>query len=400
MKKSLSLIIAIVMIFGSSLFAQETEKKETKGFVFTDVISIPNTSVKNQYKSGTCWSFSGIAFVEAELLKSTGKEYDLSEMFCVNHTYSDRATKYVRLNGSLNFGSGAEVADVFRVITEYGMVPDEAYPGLNYGEENHVHGEMDEVLKSYVDAIIKNKNKRLTPVWHEGFDKLLATYLGELPSTFTYEGKEYTPQSFRDMAGFNVDNYIEITSYTDHPFYTEYALEISDNWLWEKTWNVPMDEMMAIIDNALESGYTVNWGADVSDKGFSWKNGVAIMPLQERNDLSGSEKEKWEALTPKERQDAIFSFDGPVKEVTATQEMRQQNYDNYMVTDDHGMLIVGTATDQDGNKYYKIKNSWGDEGHIYDGYFYASVPYVQLQTISIAVNKKAVPATIMKKLGQ
>lgn len=399
MKKSFSLFVA-AMIIGSSLFAQEPEKKEAEGFVFTDVISIPNTSVKNQYKSGTCWSFSGIAFVEAELLKSTGKEYDLSEMFCVNHTYSDRATKYVRLDGSLNFSSGAEVADVFRVIREYGMVPDEAYPGLNYGEDNHVHGEMDAVLKAYVEAVIQNKNKKLTPVWHEGFDKVLDTYLGEMPTTFTFEGKEYTPISFRDMTGFNVDNYLELTSYTDHPFYTEYALEISDNWLWAKSWNVPMNEMMAIIDNALKNGYSVNWGADVSDKGFSWKNGVAIMPLQEKNDLSGSEKEKWEALTPKEKQEAIYSFDGPVKEVTVTQEMRQQNYDNYLVTDDHGMLIVGTATDQNGNKYYKIKNSWGYEGHIYNGYFYASVAYVQLQTIGIAVNKKAVPAAILKKLGQ
>lgn len=376
------------------------KKKEAPGFVFTDQISIPNTSVKNQYKSGTCWSFSGIAFVEAELLRTTGKGFDLSEMFCVHHTYSDRAEKFVRLNGNLNFSSGAEVADVFRIISEYGMVPDAAFPGLNYGEENHVHGELDEVLKAYVNAVILNKNKKLTPVWHDGFDKILDTYLGELPEKFTYEGKEYTPQSFRDMTGFKVDDYLEFTSYTDHPFYTEYALEISDNWLWEKSWNVPMDEMMAIIDNALQSGYTVNWGADVSDKGFSWKNGVAIIPDEEKSDLSGSEKERWEALTPVERQKAMFSFEGPVKEATVTQEMRQQHYDNYMVTDDHGMLIVGTAVDQAGNKYYKIKNSWGVDGHIYDGYFYASEAYVQLQTIGIAVHKDAVPKNILKKLGE
>lgn len=398
--KSYYWIIAALIVSGTSIFAQEPEKKETPGFVFTDQISIPNTSVKNQYKSGTCWSFSGIAFVEAELLRTTRQEYDLSEMFCVYHTYSDRAEKFVRLNGHLNFSSGAEVADVFRIISEYGLVPDTAFPGLNYGEENHVHGELDEVLKAYVNAVILNKNKKLTPVWHDGFDKILDTYLGELPEKFTYEGKEYTPQSFRDMTGFKVDDYLEFTSYTDHPFYTEYALEISDNWLWEKSWNVPMVEMMAIIDNALQNGFSINWGADVSDKGFSWKNGVAILPDGDKSDLSGSEKERWEALIPAEKQNSIYSFEGPVKEVIVTQEMRQQHYDNYMVTDDHGMLIVGTAVDQAGNKYYKIKNSWGVDGHIYDGYFYASEAYVQLQTIGIAVHKDAVPKNILKKLGE
>ncbi len=398
--KSLSWLLLAFFFVSSTAMAQDKDEKkkdEKEGYQFTDIVTVPNTSVKNQYRSGTCWSFSGIAFMEAELLRTTDKEYDLSEMFVVYHTYSDKAEKYVRMHGNLTFGGGAEQTDVFRVFTKYGMVPESVYPGRAYGEEKHTHGEFDEVLKAYVDAIIKNKNRKLTPVWHEGFDKLLDTYLGELPETFTYEGKEYTPQSFAESTGFNPDDYIEISSYMKHPFYEEFVMEIPDNWLWAPIWNVHLDEMMAIIDNALENGYTVGWGADVSDKGFSWKKGIAIIPDETKPDLAGTEKEKWESLTAKEKKEALYSFDEPVKEKEITPEMRQQHYDNYLVTDDHGMLIVGIAEDQDGNKYYKIKNSWGADGHIYDGYFYASEAYVKLQTIGIAVHKDAVPKEIMKK---
>jgi len=401
--KSISITLSFIALFLSMQgFAQDEKDADTtkvKAFEFTDVIDIQNTSVKNQYRSGTCWSFSGLAFVEAELLRMTGKEYDISEMFFVNHTYSDRAKKYVRMNGKLNFGGGAEVSDVFRVIKLYGMIPESLYPGLEYGEPKHTHGELDALLKNYVDAIIKNKNNKLTPVWHDGFDKVLSTYLGELPEKFEYEGSEYTPMSFAESTGFNPDDYIEITSYSHRPYYKEFVMEIPDNWLWSEIYNVQLDEMMNIIDNALENGYTVNWGADVSDKGFAWKKGVAIIPAEDKPDLSGTEKEKWEALTAKEKKKAMYAFEGPVEEKVITPELRQEHYDNYLVTDDHGMLIVGTAVDQEGNKFYKVKNSWGTEGHIYDGYFYASVSYVKLQTIGIAVHKDAVPKKISKKLG-
>ncbi len=399
--KSFLWLIVSVFVLNLNAFSQNEnkEKKEIKGYHFTDITVVPHTSVKNQYRSGTCWSFSGIGFIEAELLRKTGVKYDLSEMFCVNHTYRDKAEKFVRLHGHLNFGSGAEFTDVFRVIKKYGLVPDTVYNGLKYGEKMHVQGEMDAILKSYVDAVIKNKNRKLTPVWHDGFDKVIDTYLGELPKTFSYKGKSYTPESFRDMTGINVDDYIEITSYKAHPYYKPFAMAIPDNWLWADIMNVPLDDMMTIIDNALNSGYTVGWGADVSDKGFNWKKGVAIIPNQHPTDLSGTDLAHWEALSKKERNKELYSFDSIVEEVNVTPELRQKDYDNYKVTDDHGMLIVGIAKDQKGNKYYKIKNSWGTDQK-YKGYFYASKAYVELQTIGIAVNKKAIPKKIRKKFKE
>jgi len=393
------LIVFTLSLTTDIILAQEEETKEPSSYKFTIKIENDESPVKNQYKSGTCWSFSSLAFIESELLRMGKEEYDLSEMYIVRQTYSEKAQKYVRFHGEFNFSGGGAFHDVLHVIKEYGIVPEEVYDGKVIGEQNHIHGELDAVTRGYIDAVIKNKNKKLTPVWYQGFEGILDAYLGDCPESFTYDGKEYTPRSFADELEINTEDYIEIGSYTHHPYYEKFILEIPDNWMLDKVYNVPLDEMMEIIDYALENGFTIGWGSDVSEKGFSWKDGVAIVPDEELTDLSGSEKEKWEKLTKDEKKKALYSFDGPVKEKIITQEMRQQEFDNYSTTDDHGMQITGIAEDQDGNKFYKVKNSWGTTDHIYDGYFYASDAFVRLKTIDIMVHKDAIPKDIRKKLG-
>ena len=390
-------VAAFTLNFQAFAQSDTTAKKVVNGYHFTDEVVVPHTSVKNQYRSGTCWSYSGIGFVEAEILRTTGKKYNLSEMFCVNHMYSDKAIKYVRLHGKMQFGSGAEDEDVFRVIKKYGMVPDSVYSGMQYGTKLPVQGELDNVLQNFVDAVVANKNHHLTPVWHKAFDAILTSYLGKLPTTFKYDGKEYTPQSFRDMTGFNPDNIVSITSFKDHPYFKAFPIAIPDNWLWAFSMNVPLNDMMAIIDNALRNGYTIAWGADVSDPGFNWRKGYAVIPNKNPK-LTGSDQAKWEALSQRQQDKKLYNSDSIVQEVTVTPAMRQQHYDNYLVTDDHGMQIVGIAKDQKGDIFYKIKNSWGTHQK-YHGYFYASKAYVELQTISFAVNKEAIPKKLRKEMG-
>jgi bleomycin hydrolase len=402
MKHLRLLMLLILSAAATSLFAQEGKEKEKKadsGYKFTIVKQNPATSVKNQSRSGTCWSFSGISFLESELLRMGKDTFDLSEMFCVRNAYSDKAVTYIRFQGKHNFGGGGAFHDVTNVLKKYGMVPNEVYNGKVIGEENHVHGEMDAVLEADVNAVLKNSNRKLTPVWHQGFDALLDAYLGKVPEKFTYKGKEYTPKSFGESLGLNPDDYVELTSFTHHPFYSQFILEIPDNWEMGEVYNLPMDEMMQVIDNALENGYTVAWGSDVSEKGFSWKNGVAIVPDKTAPEVAGLESAKWQKMTDAEKDKLLYKFEKPVPEKKITQAMRQNEFDNWQTTDDHGMHITGIVKDQNGTKYYIVKNSWGLDGSPYKGYFYASEAFVALKTTDLMVHKDAVPKAIRKKLG-
>lgn len=395
-----TLAIFVLAFASTNSIAQKETNKEKAGYDFKIIKEINHTPVKNQYRSGTCWSYSALGFIEAELIRMGKSEYDLSEMFVVRKVYKDKAEKHVRMHGHFNFGGGGALNDVTDVIKKYGIVPEETYPGIEYGEEKHVHGELDKVLSEFLGGIIQNKNKKLTPIWKEAYLGILDAYLGENPSEFKYDGKTYTPKTFADeFLGINADDYILFTSYTHHPFYEPFILEVPDNWSWAELYNVPINDLIDIMDNSVEKGYTISWASDVSEKGFSWSNGLAIVPTKKVEELDGLEKDKWEKLTKKEQQKQLYSFDGPGDEKEITQEMRQEAFNNYKTTDDHAMLIVGTAKDQDGNEYYKVKNSWGTEGHIYDGYFFASKPFIKYKTMSIMVHKDVVPENIAEKLG-
>jgi len=391
-------VFILTISLSSFSWAQKTNDTENDDYVITEDFRIDVTPVKNQYRSGTCWSFSGLAFLEAELIRLGKGNFDLSEMFVVDHCYKDKADRYVRMHGNLNFGGGGAFHDVTYVLKNYGLVPENIYPGLNYGTDKHVHGEMDEVLTKYVKGVIEDKNKTLTPVWKNGFNGIIDSYLGELPKDFTYNGKTYTPRSFADnVLGLNPDNYVELTSFTHHPFYSNFILEVEDNWLWSTVYNVPLNDFQKIIDNSLKKGYTVAWAADVSHKGFEYNKGLAVIPETNIDNLEGLEKSKWEKMSERERESQIYELNSVMKEKVITQEYRQEEFDNWSTTDDHGMLLVGEAHDQDGNEYYIVKNSWGTND-TYNGYFYASKAFVLLQTTDIMVNKEAIPDDIKKKL--
>ncbi|WP_289159196.1 C1 family peptidase [uncultured Muribaculum sp.] len=398
MKYLLSAILASSIAFGANA-DDKVVNPDSTGFKFTDVKTVKTTPVRDQNSSGTCWCFSTNSFLEEDMIKRGSKPVDLSEMFVVRYCYLDKARKYIRMDGKINFAQGGAAHDVPYVIETYGIVPEEVYQGLNYGEEKHVHGELSAVLKAYLDAVLKAQgNKRLSTAWEAGFNGILDAYFGPLPETFTYEGKSYTPKSFAESLDLNPSDYISFTSYTHHPFYKAFPLEVADNWLWGYMHNVPMEEMKAVVDNALDNGYPVAWGADVSEGGFKWRKGYAVIPVEKgEKDLTGTELSRWVKLSDQDRADKRYDINGPVEEITVTQEMRQDMFDRKETTDDHGMVIVGKAVDQKGNKYYKVQNSW-DTNQVYDGYIYVSEPYFLAKTLDIMVNKAAVPAEISKKL--
>lgn len=385
-----------------TMLADDAKQKPdtVAGFVFTDTKVVPGTSVKDQNKSGTCWCFSSLSFFENELLRKTGKEMDLSEMYVVRHCYNDKAIKYVRMYGALNFAQGGSALDVPYVWSTYGIVPEGAYTGLNYGEDKHSHYEMAEALTAYVKAIVKKPNRKsLSTAWNQGFNGILDAYLGELPAEFEYEGKTYTPQSFAASLPIDMNDYVAVTSFTHHPFYKPFVLEVSDNWLFGEFQNVPLNEMKEIVDYALDNGYSVDWAADVSEGGFKWNDGVALMPKAKTEaDMEGTELARWVKLSDRERDAERFRFKGPAEEIEVTQELRQEWFDRQETTDDHGMVIEGRAVDQKGNKYYKVKNSW-DTNQVYGGYFYVSEAYFLAKTLNIYLHKDGIPKEIKSKLG-
>lgn len=395
MKRLFFAIAAMSLAFLAA--AQPKAKFQGPDYEFTTVKANPVTSVKNQYRSGTCWCFSTLSFLESEIIRINGIKDeaaypDLSEFFVVSHSYSDRADKYVRVEGKLGFSAGSEAGDVLHVIKDYGIVPQDAMSGMNYGTELPVQGELDSILKGYVDAVVANPNKKLSTAWKRGYDAVLREYLGEYPEKFTVGGKEYTPESWRDALKLNPDDYVTLASFTHHPFNESFIIEIRDNWRWDSAYNVSLDDFMAALDHALENGYTAAWGTDVSDPGFT-RDGLAILIDTQAKAGNGSDQEHW--VGKEEGKEAKVD---PNKEREATQETHQRDFDNQSVTDDHGMHIYGIARDQYGKKYYMVKNSWGETGK-YKGIWYATESFVKNQSLDIVLHKDALPKDLKKKLG-
>lgn len=388
------------MATGANAKGKKQPKVDPNKPVFTIVKENPITSVKDQNRSGTCWAYSTLSYFESEILKSTGKTYDLCESFVANKDYMDRAVQVVRYHGDMQFAQGGSAYDVYYVLKNYGICPENAmpFPGSLYGDSLNNFNEFFSLLEPYVEGIATNKASKISNQWKVGFQGILDAYLGKCPENFTYEGKNYTPKSFASSLGLNMDDYVTITSYTHHPFYSQFVVEVQDNWRNPASYNLPMDEMMQIIDNAVMNGYTVAWGGDVSEPGFT-RDGLAYMiDAKKMQSLQGSDMARWLGLSPAKRRNLIDSLGCNVPEVQPTQEMRQERFDNWELTDDHGMLIYGIAKDQNGKEYYMVKNSWGETGK-YKGTWYMTKTFIAANTMDYMVNKNAIPANIRKKMG-
>ena len=390
-------VLALAAISAMGVMAQEAENT----LEFTVVKENPITSIKNQNQAGTCWCYSSLAFIESELLRMGKGEFDFSEMYLVHNTYLDRADKAVRTHGDVSFSQGGSFYDVIYGMEAFGLVPEEEMrPGVMYGKELSNHNELSAVSDAVVAAIAKGRHRSLQtdaegmPLWKKAIESIHDIYLGVRPEKFTYNGKEYTPKSFYEELGLNADDYVSLTSYTHHPFYESFVLEIQDNWRWAKSYNLPIDELMQVFDNAIMEGYTIAWGSDVSEQGFT-RMGTAVLPEESASaDLQGSDMAKWLNLSEEEKKNTPK----PTTQRWVSQEERQLAYDNWETTDDHGMQIYGIAKDQNGTEYYMVKNSWGEAG-TYKGIWYASKAFVRYKTMNIVVHKDALPKDIKKKLG-
>lgn len=390
-------LIAGLIIVASSIciYAQDVNNKFTvskeltnkKGsdYKFTVVKNLDATAVQNQNMTGTCWSFSAMSFFESELIRmGKGKEYNLSEMFVARQIYPIKADNFIRMHGKNNMGEGGSFPDAIMVLRKYGMVPEEVYTGKKDINEKHNHGQLESALISIVKSTAE-RDKIDFEAAHASIESICDAFLGKVPEKFEYKGKTYTPRSYSDAMGINADDYVFITSFSHHPYYSKFTLEVPDNWNWEQMYNVPLNDLKEIMNNAIQNGFTFAWAADVSEKGFMFKDGVAVVPQ------NGVDK-----LSPDERKELSIK---PHPQMIITQELRQKAFDNFETQDDHGMHIVGLVKDQNGTAYYLVKNSWGNDQNECDGYFYASESYVLYKTTNIMLHKKALSPVIAKKLG-
>ena len=398
MKKILTLALLALLATGANAAKPKKAARSNKP-VFTTIKENPITSIKDQNRSGTCWDYSTLSYFESEILKATGKTYDLCEAFVANKTYMDRAVQVVRLHGDCQFSQGGSAYDVLHVLKNQGICPEDAmpFPGSLYGDSLNNFNEFFGQLEPYVAGIAKSTANKISSQWKVGLQGILDAYLGQCPEKFTYEGKEYTPKSFAASLGLNFDDYVSITSYSHHPYYTQYAVEVQDNWRNPLSWNLPMEDMARIIENAVMNGYTVAWGGDVSEPGFTRKGLAYFVDTKKAEGLSGSDMARWLKLSPAKRTNLIDSLGCKVPELEPTAEQRQQRFDNWELTDDHGMLIFGIAKDQHGKEYYMVKNSWGETGD-YKGIWYMTKNFIVANTMDYMVNKNAIPADILQKM--
>ena len=400
MKKILTFALMAMVALSASAAKKKEAPKNTNKPVFTIIKELPITSIKDQNRSGTCWDYSTLSFFESEILKATGKSYNLCESFVANKTYMERAIQVVRFHGDCQFAQGGSAEDVLHTLKTHGICPIDAmpFPGSLYGDSLNNFNEFFSLLEPYVAAIAKSDAKKISNQWKAGLQGILDAYLGKCPEEFTYEGKKYTPKSFMASLGINLDDYVSITSYTHHPFYTAFAVEVQDNWRFPLSYNVPMDEMMEIIDYALEQGYTIAWGGDVSEDGFTRKGLAYAIDSKATQSMAGSDMAKWLKLDKQKKTNIIDSLGVTVPEIVPTQQMRQDRFDNWELTDGHGMHIYGLAKDQNGKEYYMVKNSWGESGD-YNGIWYMTKAFIAANTMDYLINKNAIPAKIRKKLG-
>lgn len=388
MKKTiltLALILSVISAFG-------------QGYQFTEIVRVPATPVKNQASTGTCWCFATVSFLESELLRQGKGEYDLSEMYLVRQKYMNQLQDNYLRRGKGNIGQGSLSHTAMNAFKQVGIVPEEVYCGINYDSDRHNHGELVRYMKGIAETAVDLKKR--SPEYYKLIDNLFDTYLGPLPEKFSYKGKEYTPASFTASLALNPDDYVEITSFTHKPYYTPFEIEVPDNWEHELMYNVPLDEMIEIMNYALNNGHTVCWDGDVSEKGFSHTNGVAINPeVSKTEDLAGTDRARFEQMSMSERLEAVYKFDRPYPEVSVTPQIRQDGFESFVTTDDHLMHITGIVKDQNGTPYYITKNSWGTDRNTFGGYLNMSESYVRAKTIFIMVHKDAIPKNIRGKLG-